>query len=102
MHTQVTVGGAQQVFEFVEGERLVHRQGTHNRQAHPFVDDPVERQRRPRSGTPGTGTSPGAAIGRGGFSRRAVARLPTVAPRDQESEADLKPAESQRHTEVSQ
>src|SRR5207247_384964 len=84
VHAEVAVGGADQVLELVEGERLGHRERAHDGQPDPLVDEAVERERGPRGGAPFT-----AASGAGpaeGWAReaRAVARLPTVPPRDQE------------------
>src|SRR3984885_1140400 len=42
MHAQVAVGGAQQLLQFVEGERFVHGEGTDDGQARAFVDQAVE------------------------------------------------------------
>src|SRR5688500_3485188 len=41
MHAQIAVGGAEQMLELVEGEGLVDRERTHDRQPDPLVDQPV-------------------------------------------------------------
>src|SRR5512146_409830 len=42
---EIAVGRLEQAFELVEGERLVHRERAHDREAHPLVDEAVEPER---------------------------------------------------------
>src|ERR1041385_7599439 len=50
VHAEVAVGGADQVLELVEGERLGHGERAHDRQPDPLVDEAVERERGPGGG----------------------------------------------------
>src|SRR5207247_6838192 len=62
VHAEVAVGGADQVLELVEGERLGHRERAHDGQPDPLVDQAVELRRlRPhalRAGRPLRGLRP--------------------------------------------
>ncbi len=98
VHAEVAVGGVEQPLELVEGERLVHRQGAHDREAHALVDQPVQLQRpvtrRARRARPRGGGDPPPPSG---SSRGARLDLATVPPGDQQTEDDVKPAEAGGH-----